>query len=90
VVQATPADQGATQPEQGFVDVVADLPSLAQPGAVLGAGGNDRGDAEFADQGAVLVVVVAAVGVDLRRPAARPSAFARTGEMVCNNETKRG
>jgi len=30
-VEAAPADQGAAHFEQGFVDVVADLPAAAQP-----------------------------------------------------------
>jgi hypothetical protein len=97
VVEAAPADEGAAEFEQGFVDVVADLlpdpqavepvqqceallddpAQLAQPGTVFSAAAGDhRRDAELADQGAVLVVVVAAVGVDLRRLPAWPSAFA--------------
>jgi hypothetical protein len=44
---------------------------------VFGASAGDhRGDAELADQGPVLVAVVATVGVDLRRFAAGPSALA--------------
>ncbi len=59
-------------------EALLDYPAhLAEAGAVFGAAaGDDRGDAEVADLGAVLVMVVAAVGVDLRRAAAGPAAFA--------------
>src|SRR2546429_3529205 len=95
VTQSAPADDGAGEAEEGFVDVVADLPADAQPAepvqqgqrlldhpavgaqprAMFGAApGNHGRKALLADLDAVVVVVIAAVGVDLLRAPARPAA----------------
>ncbi len=72
VVSDLPSDAQPEKPVQQREALFDDPTQLAQPGAVLGAtAGDDRRDAEFADKTAVAVVVVAAVGVDLRRLAAR-------------------
>ncbi len=77
VVSDLPSDAQPEKPVQQREALFDDPTQLAQPGAVLGAtAGDDRRDAEFADKTAVAVVVVAAVGVDLRRLAARSPAFA--------------
>ena len=55
------------EPGEGAFDGPA---FVAESGSVSGvAAGDDRGDAEVADEAAVLVVVVAAVAVDPFRPA---------------------
>ena len=96
-LESAPADDGAGQAEEGFVDIVTDLPADAQPPepvqqrdglfhhvpvdtkarAVRGApAGDDRADAPGLDLGAVLVVVVAAVGEHLPGPLPGPPAAA--------------
>jgi len=73
--------------DSSFRAALLDDPAqLAESGAVPGAtGGNDRRDTEFADQGSVLVVVVAAVGVDLRCPAAGRPRLPRIGGIACTS-----
>ena len=68
------ADQesaAVVEPGEGAFD---DPALTADSGAVLGlAAGDDRFDAALPDQAAVLVVIVAAVGEQRARSAARPS-----------------
>src|SRR5512142_2368753 len=94
VPQSAPADDGAGEAEEGFVDVVADLPADAQPAEPVQQGdgllddpavhaqpgtvlcvtaGDHRGDPGLPHLGAVLVVVVAAAGVDRLWPPAGPA-----------------
>lgn len=63
-----------------------DPAQFAKTGAVFGAAAGDEWcDSEFTHLGAVFVVVVAAVGVDLRRPGAGPSALPRIGGIAGNS-----
>ncbi len=71
LVAAVVADEQAfemVEPGEGALDDPADA---AEPGAMLGSAAGDHGfDATLADEAAVFVVVVAAVGDDLVGPAA--------------------
>src|SRR4051794_14242508 len=61
-------NRGYDRAPRGAQALLHDPAQLAESGSVFGATAReDRGDAQVADQGPVLVVVVAAVGVDLRR-----------------------
>jgi hypothetical protein len=72
LVAAVVADEEpfeVVQPGEGAFD---DPAGTTEPGTVLGLAAGDLGcDPELAQQPAVLVVVVAAVGGDAQRPAAR-------------------
>src|SRR5919107_1273782 len=73
-LRAQPEFLEGVQPGDGAFDVPA---VAAQPGSVAGAAAGDvRGDAPLAEQAAVLVVVVAAVGVDTPGPVGGPAAGA--------------
>src|SRR5215471_7633670 len=95
VPQPSPADDGAGEAEEGFVDVVADLPAGPQPPEPVqqrdgllhhpavgaqpramrrAAPGDHGGNALGPDLRAVLVVVIAPVGVEGIRAPARPAA----------------
>ena len=97
VRQPAPADDAAGEAEEGFVDVVADLPADPQPtepvqqretllddpavhaqarAMLFAAPGDNRGDPGFPDLLAVLVVVIATVGVDPIRVLAGPATAA--------------
>jgi hypothetical protein len=80
VVAAVGADEQAAvvvEPGEGALD---DPAVAAEPGAVLGlAAGDDWFDAALPDEAAVLVVVVAAVGDQRSRSAARPTDTAADG-----------
>ncbi|SNY66479.1 hypothetical protein SAMN05421748_13047 [Paractinoplanes atraurantiacus] len=72
-----PAKAQAAEPVRQGEALLHDPAQFAEPGAVFGAAaGDDRRDAKLTNQAAVFVVVVAAVGLDLRRSAAGPAAFA--------------
>jgi len=77
LVSAVVADEQSfevVEPGEGALD---DPAQAAQSGAVRGlAAGDQRGDAAFADEAAVLVVVVAAVGHDPLGPLPRATAAA--------------
>jgi hypothetical protein len=63
-VQAAPADQGAAEFEQGFVDVVADLPADAQAAEPMQQGEALFDDpAPFAQTGSVFGAASAMTGV---------------------------
>jgi len=74
VVAAVGTDEEAAavvEPSEGSFD---DPAAAAEAGAVVGlATGDDRLDASLPDEAAVLVVVVAAVGDQRSRSAARPA-----------------
>ncbi len=77
VVADLPANPQPAEPVQQGEGLLDDPAVHAQARAVLGAAaGDDRGDALLPHPPAVLVVVIAAVGVDLIRPLAWPATAA--------------
>jgi len=77
VVADLPADPQAAEPVQVGERALDNPASVAEPGAVFGAAASDqRFHTEYADQAAVLVVVVAAVTEHDVGSAPRPTALA--------------
>ena len=86
VVADLPADPQPPEPVQQRDGLLHHVPVLAQPRAVRdAAAGDDRADALGRHQGAVLVVVVGAVGEHLDRPPPGPATAAATGGIASIN-----
>jgi hypothetical protein len=84
--RGSPADAQAAEPVQQREALLDDPPQLAEPQALFGAKpGDNRRDTRRSDQGTVLVVVIAAVGVDLRCPDTGSAGFAADRRCGCSS-----